>query len=65
MLKFSLLAATALLLPAGFAQKAIPYYTEPSVAPNRAEIAFVSGGRYLDRAAGRRRGAPAGVASGK
>src|ERR1035441_923174 len=42
--KLSLLAVAALLLPASFAQKAVPYFTEPSVAPNRAEIAFVSGG---------------------
>jgi tricorn protease len=27
-----------------FAQKATPYYTEPSLAPDRREIAFVSGG---------------------
>jgi Tol biopolymer transport system component/C-terminal processing protease CtpA/Prc len=38
------LAVLALLLPAAFAQPAAPYLTEPSVAPNRAEIAFVSGG---------------------
>src|SRR5664279_389315 len=44
MYKLSILAVAALLLPGGFAQKAIPYFTEPSVAPNRAEIAFVSGG---------------------
>src|ERR1035437_7123942 len=42
--KLFLLAVAALLLPASFAQKAVPYFTEPSVAPNRAEIAFVSGG---------------------
>ena len=42
MQKTFLLAAA--LLPAAFGQKAIPYFTEPSVAPNRAEIAFVSGG---------------------
>jgi len=33
------------LLPGLFAQSAgIPYFTEPTVAPNRTEIAFVSGG---------------------
>src|SRR3954469_789915 len=26
------------------AQKAVPYFTEPAISPNRAEIAFVSGG---------------------
>jgi tricorn protease len=39
-----LLAVFTLLLGVGFAQNAVPYFTEPSVAPNRAEIAFVSGG---------------------
>ena len=38
------LAFLALFLPAAVAQPAAPYLTEPSVAPNRAEIAFVSGG---------------------
>jgi tricorn protease len=42
--QLSLLAVVALMLPTGFAQKALPYFTEPSVAPDRAEIAFVSGG---------------------
>src|SRR5450755_3113670 len=39
-----LLAVFTLLLGVGFAQNPVPYFTEPSVAPNRAEIAFVSGG---------------------
>jgi Tol biopolymer transport system component len=42
--KLSLLALVALLPGTGFAQQAVPYFTEPFVAPNRAEIAFVSGG---------------------
>jgi tricorn protease len=29
---------------AGFAQKTVPYLTEPSISPDRKEIAFVSGG---------------------
>ena len=42
--KLSLLALAILLPGAGFTQQAVPYFTEPSVAPNRAEVAFVSGG---------------------
>ncbi len=42
--KLSLLALAILLPGAGFTQQAVPYFTEPFVAPNRAEIAFVSGG---------------------
>jgi Tol biopolymer transport system component/C-terminal processing protease CtpA/Prc len=43
MKKLSPLAAVLVLSPA-FAQKAVPYFTEPAVSPNRAEVAFVSGG---------------------
>ncbi|MCU1232963.1 MAG: peptidase [Candidatus Solibacter sp.] len=45
MQKSALLAVFGLIVPA-FAQKGAPapYLTEPSVSPNRAEIAFVSGG---------------------
>ncbi|MCX6631812.1 MAG: S41 family peptidase [Candidatus Solibacter sp.] len=39
-----LLAVFTLLTGAGLAQQAVPYFTEPAVAPNRAEIAFVSAG---------------------
>src|SRR5580765_7816834 len=41
--KLSFLAA-ALSLASALAQTPAPYFTEPSVAPNRAEIAFVSAG---------------------
>jgi Tol biopolymer transport system component/C-terminal processing protease CtpA/Prc len=41
--KLSFLAA-ALALTSALAQQPAPYFTEPAVAPNRAEIAFVSGG---------------------
>ncbi|MBX7172090.1 MAG: hypothetical protein K1X72_14090 [Pyrinomonadaceae bacterium] len=32
------------IAPAAFAQKSVPYMTEPSISPDRREIAFVSGG---------------------
>src|SRR4051794_37958866 len=40
--KLSFLAVV--LLTSALAQQPSPYFTEPAVAPNRAEIAFVSGG---------------------
>jgi tricorn protease len=40
----TLLALSLGPLSLAFSQPAVPYFTEPSVAPNRAEIAFVSGG---------------------
>ncbi|MEO8372455.1 MAG: peptidase S41, partial [Candidatus Solibacter sp.] len=43
MRKLSFLAV-ALPLTSALAQQAAPYFTEPAVAPDRAEIAFVSGG---------------------
>jgi tricorn protease len=42
--KICVLAVAFLSASVAFAQKAVPYFTEPAVAPNRAEIAFVSGG---------------------
>ena len=38
------IAASVLFLFPALAQKSAPYFTEPSVSPNRAEVAFVSGG---------------------
>jgi Tol biopolymer transport system component/C-terminal processing protease CtpA/Prc len=37
-------AVYSLLLFPAFAQQTAPYFTEPAVSPNRAEVAFVSGG---------------------
>ena len=42
--KLALIAVSAFTLFPASAQKAAPYFTEPSVSPNRAEVAFVSGG---------------------
>ena len=42
--KLSPIAISLLFLSATHAQKAAPYFTEPAVSPNRAEVAFVSGG---------------------
>jgi Tol biopolymer transport system component len=44
--KIVCLSALTLLLGfvSVFAQKATPYFTEPSLSPDRREIAFVSGG---------------------
>ncbi len=38
------IAASVLFLFPALAQKPVPYFTEPSVSPNRGEVAFVSGG---------------------
>ncbi len=42
--KLSLIAISSLFLLPAFAQKSTPYFTEPALSPNRAEVAFVSGG---------------------
>jgi Tol biopolymer transport system component/C-terminal processing protease CtpA/Prc len=42
--KLFLLALSLFLLSAAHSQQAAPYFTEPAVSPNRAEVAFVSGG---------------------
>src|SRR5450759_2884232 len=42
--KTCFLAVAFLAASVAFGQKSVPYFTEPAVAPNRAEIAFISGG---------------------
>ena len=56
----------AIMLPTLFAQTVErPFYTDPSIAPNRAEVAFVSGGDIWVAPLAGGRGASAGVASGQ
>ena len=43
-MKFAALAATMLLVPLAGQNDSRPVLSEPSISPDRAEIAFVSGG---------------------
>ncbi len=49
---FLVIAFILSIAVANFAQKATPYLTEPSISPDRKEIAFVSGGDIWTVAAG-------------